>query len=311
MESGPVWLVVVIDGPASSWSSRSRGNFDFQEPSQMRVLPITLVGAAVAAAACSTGPPAPSGALGFRLPDPAAATYVSGDSLDVSVDSPLGALTLSMRSEMTLALAFAQAPEGVEVTGTVEDFAASLENPLTGTTSVDESGVSGLLVFLVDPRGEATVSALPVVDGGVEQLRPFLSLPHEIFPRLPGRPVETGASWVDTVAWSGSGDGGDFESRTVFTYTLAGDTVVAGATLLRIAVQGDVTLEGSTGAQGASLQQQLIGTTTGTYLWNPVGGLVHEVQLYRSLEGTVRLSSTNMPDMPVRASGSLRTRLVP
>lgn len=276
----------------------------------MRVLPTLLVGVTVAASGCSAGPPSPSGALGFRLPDPAAATYLSGDSLEVAVDSPVGALTLSMRSEMTLALAFAEAPGGVEVTGTVEDFSASLENPMTGTTAVDESAVSGPLVFRIDPRGKATVSAVPVVDGGVEQLRPFLSLPHEIFPRLPGRPVETGASWVDTVAWSGTAATGDFESSTVFTYTLAGDTLVAGATLLRIAVHGDVTLEGSTGTQGASLEQHLTGSTTGTYLWNPVVGLVHEVRLERELEGTVRVSSMNLPEMPVRASGSLRMQRI-
>lgn len=275
----------------------------------MRILVTPVIGlAALSVGGCGAGPPSPSGALGFGLPTSPTATYVTGDSLEVSVRSPLGNLTIAMHSAMTLGMTFAEAPGGVEVTATVEDFAASLENPMTGTTSADESGVEGPLVFRIDPRGEATVSALPVVAGGVEQLRPFLSLPHEIFPRLPGRAVEPGASWIDTVAWSGTGDSGDFASTTVFTYTLSGDTVVAGATLLRVAVGGDVTLEGSTGAQGASLEQRLTGTTTGAYLWDPNGGLVHEAHLDRVLEGTVTVTSMNLPEMPVRATGTFHIR---
>lgn len=268
-----------------------------------------VVGMGVLSAGCGAGSPSPAGGLGFDLPSVPEATYLTGDSLRISVQSPLGALTIEMDSEMTLGMSFARVSDGVEVTAAVRQFGASLNNPMMGTTSVDEGDVEGPLVFVVGPDGGATVSALPTVEGGVEQLRPFLSLPHDMFPRLPGRVVDSGDSWVDTVAWSGSQDEGSFTSTTVFTYALTGDTAVGGARLMRIGVSGETTLEGSVQAQGARIQQSLTGTTSGFYLWNPEAGLVHAAELERSLEGTLSLPSMNMPSMPIRASGPFRTRI--
>ena len=276
----------------------------------MRVASIVAVaGVGFLTAGCGVSSPAPAGGLGFDLPSVPEATYVAGDSLRISVQSPLGALTIEMDSEMTLGMSFARVSDGVEVTAAVREFGASLNNPMTGTTSVDEGDVEGPLVFVIDRDGDATVSALPSVDGGVEQLRPFMSLPHEIFPRLPGRVVTSGDSWVDTVAWSGSQAEGSFSSTTVYTYTLTGDTAIAGARLLRIGVAGEATLEGSARAQGASIQQSLTGTTSGYYLWNPDEGLVHAAELDRTLEGTLSLPSMNLPSMPIRASGPFRTHI--
>lgn len=270
------------------------------------------VGLAVAVAGCGAGgPPSPDGGLSFQLPAAAGVTYTAGDSLVISVDSPMGSLSMNMDSEMTLDMAFEQVDGGVQVTADVAAFDASMNNPMTGRVSVDEGSVDGLLVFVIRPDGDVTVTTLPTVTGGAEQLRPFLSLPYEMFPRFPRGAVDTGSHWVDTVAWSGSPEEGSFASTTVYTYTLQGDTAIAGTTLLRIAVAGETSLEGSMEAGGFAIEQSLAGTTSGFYLWDPAAGLLHSAELNRALEGSLRMPSMNLPPMPIRAEGPLRTRIQP
>ncbi len=270
------------------------------------------VGLVIAVAGCGPGgPPSPDGGLSFRLPGAAGATYTAGDSLVISVDSPMGSLTMNMDSEMTLDMAFEQAAGGIQVTADVAAFDASMNNPLTGRMTVDEGNVDGPLVFVVRPDGGVTVATVPSVTGGAEQLRPFLSLPYEMFPRFPRGTVATGSRWVDTVAWSGSPEEGSFASTTVYTYTLQGDTAVAGTTLLRIAATGETTLQGSMEAGGFAIEQRLAGTTSGFYLWDPAAGLLHSAELNRALEGSLRMPSMNLPAMPIRAEGPLRARLQP
>jgi len=263
----------------------------------------------LAVAGCGTAAPSPDGGLRFGLPSSPTAVYTTGDSLNITVDSPMGALTLEMDSEMTLEMSFERTSGGIKVTADVADFDASLSNPMTGTTTADESSVAGPLVFVVAADGDVTVDTLPTVSGGAEQLRPFLSLPHEIFPRLPVRAVAQGASWIDTVSWGGSPGEGSFASTTVYTHTLAGDTMIAGTRLLNISVTGEVSLDGSMESGGFDIEQSLSGTTTGFYLWDPVGGLLHAAELNRSLEGSLRVPSMNLPAMPIRAEGPVRTRV--
>ncbi|MDH3222215.1 MAG: hypothetical protein OEO23_00755 [Gemmatimonadota bacterium] len=283
-----------------------------RKPFAGSVSSILSAGLVVTVGACGPGgPPSPDGGLSFQLPASSTATYTAGDSLVISVDSPMGSLTMNMDSDMTLDMMFEQADGGVRVTATVAAFDASMNNPMTGRLSVDETNVDGPLVFVVGPDGDVTVATVPAVTGGAEQLRPFLSLPYELFPRFPRGAVAVGSQWVDTVAWSGSPDEGSFASTTAYTYTLQGDTAIAGTTLLRIAVAGETSLEGSMETGGFAIEQSLAGTTTGFYLWDPAAGLLHSAELNRSLEGSLRMPSMNLPAMPIRAEGPLRTRIQP
>lgn len=267
------------------------------------------VGVAALATGCGSSPPSPDGGLRFDVPTAPGAVYTTGDSLAISVDSPMGAMTLNMDSRMTLDLAFARAQEGVQISAQVTDFDASMNNPMTGRISADENDVEGPLVFVLKPNGDVSVDATPSMSGVGEQLRPFQALPYDMFPRLPGRVVPQGQSWVDTVAWNGGPDGGAFASSTVYTYTLAGDTTVAGVSLLKISVAGDTSLEGSMETGGFAIEQSLSGTTAGFYLWDPVASLVHSAELNRDLEGSLRVPSMNLPAMPIRAQGPFKTQI--
>lgn len=260
-------------------------------------------------AGCGSSTPSPDGGLRFDVPGAPTAVYTTGDSLAISVDSPMGAMTLNMDSRMTLDLAFERAQEGVQVSARVTEFEASLNNPMTGRVTADEDDVEGPLVFVVAPDGDVAVDSTPSLSGAGEQLRPFQSLPYDLFPRLPGRVISPGQSWVDTVAWDGGPEQGAFASNTVYTYTLSGDTTIAGASLLKITVEGDTSLEGSMETGGFTIEQSLSGTTVGFYLWDPVAKLVHSAELNRNLEGSLRVPSMNLPAMPIRAQGPFKSRI--
>lgn len=273
----------------------------------------TLVAAAtlLLTLSCGTAPqgPEPTGVLGFEVPTPAAATYVVGDSLKLSVDSPMGAMAMDRSSEMTLAMSFERVADGVQVTADVEAFAASMTNPMAAPVTADESDLAGALVFVVGPTGEVEPVSTPTISGAGAQLGSFMSVAYEFFPRLPGRTVEEGESWTETVAWSGGEGGTEITTTTAYTYTLAGDTTIAGQNLLRISVSGDTQTEISAAMEGMKVDQTLAGATTGEFFWDAERHRLHSADLERSLSGTVNLPALGMPPMPIKASGPIRTRL--
>jgi len=271
-----------------------------------------LVGAPVmllVTLSCGTAGPAPAGGLGFDVPNPPVAAYVIGDSLKLSVESPMGAMAMDRSSEMTLSMSFERVAEGVQVSAEVDAFAASMTNPMAGPITADKGDLTGLLVFVVGPTGEVEPVSTPTISGSGAQLGSFMSVAHEFFPRLPGRLVDAGESWVETVSWSGGEEGTDISTTTVYTYTLIGDTVVAGTSLLRISVSGDTETEISAAMEGMKVDQSLAGTTTGDFYWDAERNMLHSADLERSLSGTVNLPAMGMPPMPIRASGPIRTRL--
>lgn len=267
-------------------------------------VPVMLMGCA------GTSAPAPPGGLSFGVPSVPAATYETGDSLEISVESPMGAMVMNMDAAMTLAMSFERTSEGVQVTADIEKLAGAMSNPMAGNVSVDEGDVSGPLVFVVAPSGAVEVTASPTVAGAGAQLGVFAGKAQEFFPRFPDGPVEPGASWIDTVSWSGDEGGAAFSSSTAYTYTMAGDTVVGGTSLVRIAVVGDVETTVNTSQGGMDIEQSLTGTTTGHFLWDAERGLLYSADMQRDLTGVVNVPGMGLPPMALKASGPANTRLV-
>ena len=86
----------------------------------------------------------------------------------------------------------------------------------------------------------------------------FVSLAHQLFPRLPDNVVEPGGSWVDTVTWSTT-EPIESTSGAVLTFTLVGDTLVDGRTLLNITVASEVTGGAQIDQGGISMTQSIGG----------------------------------------------------
>ena len=240
-------------------------------------------------------------ALSYRVPSPASATYHVVDTLTTTIVTPVGDVSLELTMAVTLAATFEPAPDGVRFTGELEAFSASLSGPM-GSQTFDED-IAGAYVFVLDARGGVEVVSAPEFAEPAASAAPVISLPHEMFPQLPGKAVQPGDSWVDTVTWSLDSPEARVITTSVHTYTLVGDTVIDGRTLLRIAISGEAETKGTVGAPGMSAEQVLSGANTGFALWDPERGAMHSMEITRDYSGTM---NSPMGEASMKVTGSSR-----
>ena len=127
----------------------------------------------------------------------------------------------------------------------------------------------------------------------------FAALAHDLFPRLPDSVVDPRGTWVDTLRWHTDGQRAEVVSRSAYTYTLVGDTLVDGRGLLHIAVAGKVDLMVFVGRPGRLTRRHMTGSSTGIVLWDPERRLAayHEYErdsggnCEQTGQGTVRAES--------------------
>ena len=268
-----------------------------------RIIATALATAATAAlAACSGyGGPAPARPLAYDVPTPPMATFQMTDTMAVAVSTPMGDMMVNSGTDLTLAMTFERAAEGVRVMGSVEHFMASSQDPMTGTQSVDGDDVSGTLDYMIGRRGDVEIASVPELSGAA-QLSPFASLAYQLLPPLPDAVVEPGGMWVDTVTWTADIDAMETTSTGIMTYTLVGDTLVDGRSLLNFAVSGEVSAEAEGSVAGMAMTQSMAGSTAGFILWDAERGLPAYQEAEREMEGT--MSAAGMPPLSMSASGT-------
>lgn len=257
-------------------------------------------------AACAGGPPSPPG-LAYAVPDPAQVTYVTADTATMDIDAGGQSMQARVFSDMTLGVAFARAADGVQVSVTVDKLNGRMSNPAGPPVSADEKTVEGTLVFTLDRKGAATVETEPKVSLAGQTFVQPLMMANTLFPRLPGRGVAPGESWVDTVAAEGPQGEGSVSATTVLTYTAVGDTVVNGKTLLRIDMSGDTQQNASSNIGGMDVHQNAKGTVKGWVLWDLRRGLMVETYSESDLKGSMDVSAAPYPlGMRVRQESRIR-----
>jgi hypothetical protein len=265
---------------------------------------------AVPLAGCGGGAPP---ALAYGLPTPPTASYDVFDTATISIQAPGQPLDLRVESSAVYDASFASADDGVTVTLSVADLDATVSVPMAGPVPVDESAVTGELVFTLDPRGTSTLVSAPSVDDAVGQLMPLSQIAHSFFPALPGRVVRIGDTWSDTISYEDDGSvpgTGRGMQRSIVDYTAVGDTVIAGAALLRIAFDGDSEIAQTLDMQGMGIEQSTNLRLEGHVLWDIEGGRMFERVTRSTGTGTVRV--TVMPaELPTRVETLSRVRLRP
>jgi len=246
----------------------------------------------------------------YQVPESPSVVYVAESSQNINIDAgPMGSMSMTASSEATLALTFAAGANGVQVTTTFQKLSASMTQPMGGSLSASESDIEGDLVFTIDEKGRGTVVTLPETKGSAEQLVAPVSFVHEFFPRLPGGAVNPGETWTDTIQWEASTAEGDMSSSSVVTYTLVGDTVVDGTTLLYVTYEGEGDVVGSGSTEGMEVIQAFSGDVVGMFLWDPARGLMVAGEASQEMDGTVEVPGAGMPPMPMSVSGSGTVRL--
>lgn len=235
-------------------------------------------------AACGGGPPAPP-ALAYGVPADPEVTYLVTDTAVISIEALGQSLALDVGSEAVYGIVFGRADDGVMITVGIEDLDATLGVPMAGPMTFDESSVTGDLVFTLGRRGDVAVVSTPDIDEAARQLVPPEQVAHSFFPALPGRAVAMGDAWSDTVAFESEGGG---RQRTILDYTVVGDTVVDGASLLHVTFRGTSEMTLALSMQGTEIEQTTNLDLGGHFLWDLQGGLLFERATSMDGRGTVR-----------------------
>lgn len=250
--------------------------------------------ASLTLAACGGGGPSAPPGLAYGLPNPVAVGYVMTDTALMDIDAGGQAMQATMGSAATLGATFARAAEGVQVTLEVKDLAATVGNPM-GSQSADESGITGPLVVSLDRRGAATVVSQPQLTETASQFFQPLGVAHGMFPRLPGRAAAVGESWTDTIRYEGAQGPGSVKAQSVVTYTVAGDTLVDGRSLVKIAMKGTSESSATGVITGMDFSQAVAGTVTGWVLWDQQRSLMVESFGDSDARGTMEVSAAPFP----------------
>lgn len=265
--------------------------------------------AIVAGVAGCAGPggPSPTDAFTYAVPSPPDAVYQVADTMSIDMASPLGDMEVTGTGSVTMALAFLADPGGMRVTGTVQSFSGTFTNPMMGTQTAGLDDVGGNLEVVVGRHGVEELVSFPELDGPVAPMSSFPALGYLLFPRVPGGDVDPGATWVDTVNSSTETEAMSSTTNAVNTYTLVGDTVVGGRGLVRIAVAAEVETETTIREGGASMSQNMAGSSDGFILWDPERRLVAYAEYERDIAGT--MSMGGMGSMALTVTGPTKIRL--
>lgn len=245
----------------------------------------------------------------YEVPSPPTATYRLTDTMTSVMTTPSGEMNLSVGSSGTVELAFSADSGGVLVSATVSAYSARLSSSMMPTAEIADDGLSGNLEFVIGPLGDTEVKSLPRVAGPPMLFR-FNA--HDVFPRFPGHRLEAGDTWADTVTASADRISlgalpATADNTTVYTYTLVGDTVVAGRTLRKIQVSAIGRSQLSREVAGGTVSQDMTNTVEGFVLWDVGRGLVAVLDLVRTVDGSTSMQGRSMP---MTMAGPLSLRLV-
>ena len=268
---------------------------------------LSALALAVASVACGgVRTPTPAG-LSYDRPDPDPATYTITDTAVFTIESGLGPMQVTTARAGTAELDFHRWPDDARVVVRFPELRGSFENSTQGASRVDESDIGGTFVVRLDHDGRVAVTDTPSLSEALLDITGPEGLVRPLFVHLPGRSVELGDQWVDTVTIVEESGGTRSEVHSVVTSTLAGDTVVAGRRLLRIRTESDGRIEATGVSGGVEIEQRLEGTTVGTVLWDDAAHQLVERVETGELTGTLVLP--DVPTDPMAVQAEIRRRV--
>lgn len=277
-----------------------------------------IAGIATAAAllsACAGGAPeaaqpAPQAALAHEMPTTMPLTYTSSDSMTFDIEMGPGQTmeqTMGQSSRVTLSFAPA-AGSALTVTADVSEAAMYMGN-MMGRQEIPGDALTGTYTFTLVPTGEVEMLESPDLPEEAQQLMGEDRF-RDFFPRLPGRAVQPGQTWVDTVTAESETEVGTTTNRSIITSTFRGDTTVNGRTLWVVDAVKDVSVELVGETQGMEIRQELAGSATETIWWDPVRRLMLSSVSTGTMSGSLSMPAAGMTDIPVDASMHRRIQLV-
>ncbi|MGD8287402.1 MAG: hypothetical protein PVJ80_12885 [Gemmatimonadota bacterium] len=271
---------------------------------RIRALSAVLVSATLA---CSGGAPP---ALDYIVPGMRDVAYEVGDTVAIAVQVPGQSLEIGLRSAARYRLDHEQSGGGLHVTAAVERLAADVSVPLTEAMSMDETALEGDFEFDLDRLGHATSISAPTGSSVGAQVyaagAPLIA--HALFPRLPGRAVSSGDTWADSVSYRADGDSGESVVTSSLTYTVVGESQVAGRALTDIEFAGTAAVTQNLSLEGATITQESELEVTGRLRWDAAAGLLYDSELTMEGPGNVRMALLPAA-LPTKVTWHTRVRL--
>jgi hypothetical protein len=265
--------------------------------------PIHLAAAAallLAGCGLATESPGPEG-LAYDVPTPNPAAYTFSDTAVFTIESALGPMRVVTAQAGTAELDFRRWRDDGRVVVRIPRWRGTFRNETQGAVHADESDIGGVFTVRVEPRGRVTVVDTPSLSDAVLDIAGPEGLIRPLFVHLPGRPVEPGARWVDTVTTVAEVGGTRSVIRSRLTSTLQGDTAIADRRVLLIRTRAENTVEVTGVSGGVEIAQRLEGTSIETVLWDDDADLLVERVATGTLTGTLELPGVGVEPMPVRA----------
>ena len=273
----------------------------------MRLTVVLALLAAGSAWACAPGgPPSPPG-LSYDLPEDPTLTYAWGDTSRLEMSLSGQDFDASSAASAMVDATFTRIEGGLQASFTFDDFQGRFSQPMGSPSRASADDVTGPLFFDLDRRGKVSSVRPPQLEGSAAQVLEPYSLAHGFFPILPGTAAEPGDIWTDTLRYDVDSDWGTVEATVVRRYTLEGDTVADGRSLLLIRSAGtaDVATDGE--IQRMRVSQSASGSLEGTHLWDPGRGILVASRETPDLRGTLRASAAPAPlNLRVRQTIAIR-----
>jgi hypothetical protein len=240
--------------------------------------------------------------LAHSLPAVSPAVYTIGDTATFTVDSgPMGGLTVAAAYTGVARFEVWPSDQAFEASVRFLQFHGTLSSNRETRRTVDETHIDGAFSLRFDARGRVEVTDTPALSTEILEIAGPESLVRPLFVHLPDRLVRPGELWVDTVASAEESPESRSEAYTIITTTLVGDTIFEGRTLLLLRTRAHNRIETTGQAGGVQVRQRLMGTTTGTVVWDPALRLMVERREDGYLAGTLAMPTAGVAAMPMSA----------
>ena len=222
----------------------------------------------------------------------------------------MGGQTQRNTATTTQVLALTMTPGGQGLAFTFTVDSVGISTPIAQAQAAAQAEADKLkgqtVTGTLSPLGEVLSIQGPTADAAGEQLASGF---RNFFPRFPSAAVKAGMTWTDTTSAGFNNNGIEGTSTTIVTYTVEGDTTVAGASGWRVRQQGSVSTNGMGNAQGQELTLSGDGTMTGTAVVGKDGRyLGSDSRLQQNM--TVQVVAMGM-QIPITQTITSKIRMVP
>jgi len=235
--------------------------------------------------------------------------YEESMTIASTAATPMGEVTTEAKSEGATIFVF-RTTDSVSVT--MHPTKMTMKMP-SGDYSPDVTGLRGAVFEMVmHANGELRILTRPELPADLAAVSGSVNTVADFFVRLPGRDLDLGAMWTDTIVISDSTAEMRITSRRVASYTVEKDTIIDGRNAWVIAGTGDTQLEstGTLAPMDASMSVSMkVRDSDRAVITRDGTMLLREVLMEQS--GTSRIVTLSAPmEMPITGTIALKRRLV-